>query len=70
MFFEIANKNQIPFPVQQNAPVLHIKHPTIFFSKFFMKSPSASKAFTEMRFETDKEIDLNYVSNLKQHNQF
>ena len=37
MLFEIANKNQFPFPVQSNAPVGLIKHPTIsrFFLTFF-----------------------------------
>ena len=29
MLFEIANKNQFPFPVQSNAPVGLMKHPTI-----------------------------------------
>ena len=37
MLFEIANKNKFPFPVQSNAPVGLMKHPTIsrFFSNFF-----------------------------------
>ena len=34
MLFEIANKNQFPFPVQSNAPVGLMKHPTI--SRFFL----------------------------------
>ena len=29
MLFEIANKNQFPFPVQSNAPVGLMKHPTV-----------------------------------------
>ena len=37
MLFEIANKNRFPFPVQKNAPVALVKHPTIsrFFFYFF-----------------------------------
>ena len=49
LLFEIANKNQFPFPVQKNAPVGLIKHPTIsqfffsiFFSLFSLPGPSSS----------------------------